>query len=131
MGRITSEQQCVPGYCTSSAPPSQPPANCTSLSSAVGLGYCYDLAGNLTAYSNGFTSAAFPNQWILLSQTFDTSGRLATVTSSPSGAQSAQPLFTADPASPCTAFGALQKWMYGTTLTVNKSYDNRMRVTGE
>ena len=47
MGRVLTEQQCVAGYCTSASVPSQPTPNCPSLSSAVGLQYCYDLSGNL------------------------------------------------------------------------------------
>src|SRR3984885_11332984 len=77
MGRVTSEQQCVVSFCTSAAIPSQPTANCTSLSSSVGLQYCYDLAGDLLAYSNGVTTIAagsYPQQALLFSQTFDAAG---------------------------------------------------------
>lgn len=133
MGRVVSEQQCVLGYCTSAAPPSAPPANCQSLPTANGLGYCYDLAGNPTAYSNGLTSDTFPQQYMLLSQGFDSVSRLNSVTNNtwttgtfPSN------LFTPDPSAGYTPFNALQNWTLGSgNLSVSKSYDNRLRVTGE
>ena len=139
MGRVSSEQQCVLGFCTSSAPPSAPSQNCASLSTAAGIAYCYDLAGDLTAYSNGLTSTAFPQQWALFSQTYDSAARLASVTvpSSPispwSGSNPALPpnLFTVNPTSGYTPLSTLQNWTMGTNLSVNKTYDPRQRVSSE
>jgi YD repeat-containing protein len=86
MGRVVSEQQCVAGYCTSNTAPSAPAPNCTSLGSSVGLQYCYDLAGDLLAYSNGVTTQAagttYPQHALLFSQTFDAAGRRLSVDSS-------------------------------------------------
>jgi YD repeat-containing protein len=133
MGRVLTEQQCVPGFCTSASVPSLPAANCPLLSNATGLQYCYDLAGNLTAYSNGLISSTFPQQWILLSQTFDAAGRLSSVSSLPSGSQTQVPLFSPNSTAgyEYTPFGALQSWNYGTALNAARIYDPRMRVTGE
>ncbi len=138
MGRVVSEQQCVLGFCTSAAPPAAPSANCPSLSSANGLSYCYDLAGDLTAYSNGLNSTAFPQQAILFSQGFDAAGRLSSVSipNSPSSPWISSPqlpgnLFTVNPTSGYAPFGALQNWTLGANLNVNRTYDDRLRVTGE
>lgn len=146
MGRIISEQQCVLGFCTSQAPPSAPPANCSVLPAANGLSYCYDLAGNLTAYSNGLNSTAYPQQSILFSQSFNGAGRLTSVGSSMTGAQLPGCLFNAQsgsdtPSQWCTQllsqpvytpFGALQNWtLGGGNISVTKTYDNRTRVLGE
>lgn len=132
MRRVVSEQQCVLGFCTSAAPPAPPQANCGSLPTASGISFCYDLAGDLTAYSNGLNSTAFSQQSVLFSQRFDTAGRLSSVTSSWSGPQLPSNLITADPASGYAAFGALQSWtLGGGNLSVTKSFDNRQRVTAE
>lgn len=133
MGRVVSESQCVLGYCTSAAPPSAPPANCQSLPTANGLGYCYDLAGNPTAYSSGLTSEAYPQQYMLFSQGFDSVSRLNSVTNN-TWATGTFPsnLFTPDPSAGYTPFNALQNWTLGSgNLSVSKSYDSRLRVTGQ
>lgn len=133
MGRVTSEQQCVLGFCTSAIPPPAPAANCQSLSTANGLAYCYDLAGNPTAYGNGLTSVAFPQQYMLFSQGFDSVSRLSSVTNGTwSGSTFPSNLFTSDPSYGYTPYNALQSWISGNgNLSVSKSYDGRMRVTGE
>jgi YD repeat-containing protein len=131
VGRPTTELQCVAGYCTSSSVPSQPSENCASLSSATGLQYCYDLAGNLTAYTNGITTSMAGNysqRAILLSQSFDNAGRLATVESSWNDSTHPTTLFSAQG---YTAFGALSNWQLGAHLEVTRNYDNRLRVTGQ
>lgn len=140
MGRVVSEQQCVFGFCTSVAPPPDPAGNCTT----NGLSYCYDLAGNLTAFSNGLNSTAYPQQSILFSQQFDAAGRLSFVGSSLTGTQLPGCLFNAQSgtaAAPCSTlppqpayspFGNLLHWTLGNgVLSVAKTYDNRLRVTGE
>jgi YD repeat-containing protein len=129
MGRVLTEQQCVAGYCTSTSVPSQPSLNCPSLSSATGLQYCYDFAGNLLAYSNGVTTAAagsYPQQALLFSQTIDAAGRLNSVSSSWNDATHPQLLFSSPVYTP---FNTLSSWQLGTQLTTTRSYDNRLRVT--
>lgn len=107
MGRIKSEQQCHLHNCTTGAPYS------TSTN--------YDLAGNPTFYTNGI-------QAIALSNSYDSAGRLKSVSNS---------LF--DPSHPATLFsgglytpaGGLQSFTLGTQINVVRGYDNRLRVTGE
>ena len=131
MGRVVTEQQCVAGFCTSASVPSQPTANCPKLSSATGLQYCYDLAGNLLAYGNGLTTQAagqYPQQALLFTQTFDAAGRLNSVGSSWSDATHPQTLFSAPVYTP---FNALSNWRLGTQLSTTRTYDVRLRVTGQ
>jgi YD repeat-containing protein len=131
MGRALTEQQCTTGYCTSASVPSQPSANCTSLSSAAGLQYCYDLAGNPLAYSNGLTTQAagqYPQHALLFAQTFDSVGRLNSLSSSWSDPTHPQSLFSAPVYTP---FNALSTWLLGTQLTTSRTYDTRLRVTGQ
>jgi len=132
MGRVLTERQCVAGYCTSTAAQTLPSANCTSLTSATGLQYCYDLAGNLLAYSNGVSTATvptYPQQAILFQQTFDTAGRLSAVYSSWNDTTHPSPLFSN--ATYSTA-NALTNWLLGAHLAVTRSYDPaRLWVTGQ
>ena len=150
MGRVTSEQQCTLGFCTSSAPPPPPSPNCASLPAASGLTYCYDLGGDLTAYSNGLNSTAFPQQNILFSQTFDTAGRLASVGvpdtlntpwvgeklpaclfDAQSASSTTQWCPNVPPQSAYSPFGQLTNWFLGNNLNVNRNFDVRLRTTGE
>jgi YD repeat-containing protein len=132
MGRVVSEQQCVAGYCTSTTAPSAPAPNCTSLGSAVGLQYCYDLAGDLLAYSNGVTTQAagttYPQQALLFSQTFDAAGRRLSVGSSWSDATHPGTLFSIPTYAP---INALSSWLLGTSLWTTRQYDNRLRVCSQ
>lgn len=128
MGRTLIEQQCAAGYCTSASIPSQPPANCTTLSSATGLQYCYDLVGNLLAYSNGVTTSTAGNyaqRAMLFSQTFDAAGRLGAVGSSWSDSTHPATLFKVNEYTP---FNALSNWTFGTSQIYGRSYDERLRV---
>ncbi len=138
-GRLLGEKQCVLGFCTSSVPP-QPQSNCA----ASGLAYCYDLAGDKTAYTNGLTSASFPQQSMLFMQAFDTTGRLASVGGQAGGSQNPTCLFNAQtgtatsngctqaPAQPTySPFGGLQSWSLGTNISVTSSYDTRLRLSVE
>lgn len=131
MGRITTEKQCVLGFCTSDSPPSPPSNNCNTLSTANGLSYCYDYSGDLTAYSNGLTSVKFPQNWMLFSQGFDQEGRLSSVSSSVNGSQLPPNLLTVEPSTGYTSFGALENWTFGGNLEVTKSYDTRLRVASK
>jgi YD repeat-containing protein len=131
MGRALTELQCAAGYCTTTSVPSQPAANCATLSSATGLQYCFDLAGNLLAYSNGLTTQAaglYPQHALLFGQTFDAAGRLNSVGSSWSDSTHPSPLFSAPTYTP---FNALSSWLLGTQLTTTRTYDNRLRVMGQ
>jgi hypothetical protein len=131
MGRVLTERQCVAGFCTSTAAQSSPSLNCTSLSNATGLQYCYDLIGNLLAYSNGVTTASvptYPQQALLFSQSFDSAGRLATVNSSWVDPTHPTPLFSNTTYSPASA---LTSWLLGAHVGVNRSYSTRLWVTGQ
>jgi YD repeat-containing protein len=131
MGRPLTEQQCVEGYCTSTSMPTNPPKNCAALTSATGLQYCYDLAGDLLAYSNGLTTQTagqYPQQALLFAQAFDSVGRLNSVSSSWSDSTHPQSLFSTPVYTP---FNALSSWLMGTQLTTSRYYDKNLRVTGQ
>jgi YD repeat-containing protein len=109
MGRLLSEQQCTKVNCTTGAP--------------YNPIYDYDLAGNLIHHSNGIGTLTFTN-------CYDAAGQLSLVLgvsascSSPTGMQ----LFS----SPSyTAAGGLSAATYGTGLTLSRTYDSRLRITGE
>jgi len=112
MGRVTSEQQCTPSNCTSTTP--------------YALTYGYDLAGNLGQYTNGIGS-------IMLSPTYDGATHLKTVASSWSDSLHPSTLFSATSVSPpaYNAAGGLMNATYGNGLTLSRTYDNRLRITGE
>jgi YD repeat-containing protein len=116
MGRIKNEQQCTP-------------SNCTTTPYALALNY--DLAGNLTSYSNA--------QGMTFSEAYDRAGRLQTLTSSSGNQQ----LFSAQAPSskiscsdPNSLFaynpsGGLSGAAFGNGVTVVRGYDNRLRTTCE
>jgi len=131
MARVLTEQQCVLGYCTSASVPANPAANCTSLPVADGLSYCYDLAGDLTAYGSGLNSTALSQQNIMLSRVFDPVARLSSMSSSWNPSQFPPNLLTVNSTSGYTPFGAAQNWTLGNHLNVSKSFDTRLRATGE
>jgi YD repeat-containing protein len=117
MGQVTSETQCTPnatgfGNCVTSSP------------NPFTLSYTYDLAGNLTQYTNGIGSIQFTPQ-------YDGAGRLSTLTSSWNDSLHPPTLFTADPSTGYTAAGAIQSMILGNNIFINKTYDNRLRTTGE
>jgi YD repeat-containing protein len=121
MGRITSEQQCAPSTSGS-------PGNCTTSSpTPFALTYTYDSAGNLTQYSNGLSSGP----QIVFTPQYDGAGRLSTLTSNWQDPTHPSILFTADPADGYTAPGGIQDILLGNNITVTKTYDNRLRTTGE
>lgn len=131
LGRVVSEQQCVAGYCTSTTVPSAPSANCTSLSGYNGLQYCYDLAGNLLAFSSGVTTASagsYPQAAMTFLQTFDSGGRLATLISSWSDSTHPPNLFNGQAYTPSNA---LSSWFIGPHILAGRTYDTRLRVTGQ
>jgi YD repeat-containing protein len=124
MGRILQEYQYTPAV----------QAGGTHYS----LDYAYDLTGNLYSSSNGTTARP-----ISFTYTLNSAGRLQTVTSSWTnlGAYPAQ-LFSAQRSTsqPCanslpesyTAFGSLMNAQFGGgSLTLNRAYDKRLRITCE
>lgn len=110
MGRIKTEQTCV--YPT-----------CTTTIAQYPMAYTYDLAGNITSYTNG-------NDSILYTKTYDNAGRLSSTTSTLTGPKYPSPLFSSPTYSPA---GSLSGATYGTGtgITLCRSYDNKLRVTGE
>lgn len=111
MGRVKSEQQCALGSCMQSTP--------------FSLGYNYDLAGNVTQGSNGLNT-------ITWSPTYDSAGRLSAVgaTTLWSDPQYPSNLFNANAYGPAGITG----WTLGTqnspSLTLQNTYDSRLRVNG-
>lgn len=108
MNRILQEQQCHRGKCS------------TPTTSTMH----YDLAGNPTYYSNGIGS-------IELSQMYDAAGRLQTIGSSLYGPQLPNypaNLFSVRAYNPA---GLIQNLNLGPIINVNRTYDNRLRITGQ
>lgn len=135
MGRVLSEQQCALSYCTNgsgpASPPSTPTVNCATLSSASGLQYCYDFAGNPLAFSNGVTTqtaGSYPQQAILFSETFDGASRLANVNSSWNDTSHPASLLSNTKYSPANA---LSNWLLGSSLWTARQYDDRLRVCNQ
>jgi YD repeat-containing protein len=140
MGRIWNEQQCTPAGCY------------TSTACLSGHSYWYDLAGNLTCSTNGIPDTPGSSAPLTFTSVFDGAERLqalqsswtpnsanpnaipnpacifqAQVTTSPS-----IPVCTQTTSTPYSAFGGLMSGSYGNgAVTLNRSYDNRLRVTGE
>lgn len=126
LGHIQNEQQCTPSNCSTSAP--------------YAPSYSYDLAGNLHTLSNGITTTPVVST-LSLTNAFDAAGRLQSMTSNWSDALHPATLFSAQagPTLPCTgnqsapyaAFGGLMNAAYGSGLSLNRSYDSRLRTTCE
>ncbi|WP_263359538.1 RHS repeat domain-containing protein [Acidicapsa ligni] len=126
MGQAISEQQCTPSNCASLKPYSSQAK--------------FDLAGNLTYYTNGITTTPGLNALLSFTSSYDGADRLLSVKSSwndsllhPSSIFSAQ-----SPSSgPCgqrysyAAFGGLLNATLGSNLTLSRSYDSRLRRTCE
>jgi YD repeat-containing protein len=115
MGRSKSEQQCTPSNCTSATP--------------YALSYGYDLAGNLTSYSNGLSSTpgAGTNP-LTFTQLFDEAGRLQTVSSTWSNSTHPASLFSAPVYAPP---GALTNATYGNGVKLNRNYNSQLLPTSE
>ena len=127
MNRILSEQQCtLANNCTTSANPYQ-------------LTYNYDLAGNLTYYTNGLTASSpgVGNGLLSFTGTYysgsNTTGRLQNLAAT--WKSSTINLFTVPSGSATPGYapqGALQTATYGSNaLTLNRTYDQRLRITSE
>jgi YD repeat-containing protein len=112
--------------------------------------YTYDLAGSLWTITDGTTLSptATPAATITFTNTYDNAEHLVSVTSNwadPSGSTSPthpSPLFSVPTSTitpprpnsisvPYTAFGTLANATYGSGLTLNRAYDNRLRLTCE
>jgi len=127
MGRIQSEQQYTP-------------ANVAS-GTTYAPAYSYDLAGDLISSTDGVTPTPVAGTTLTFTSSFDAAGRLQTLTSNWSDATHPATLFSAAPGkSPCAnsspvpsyaAFGGLMNAVYGSSLTLNRSYDNRLRTLCE
>ena len=109
MGRVLNEKQCTKANCATGAPYSPV--------------YDYDLAGNVIHHSNGIGTLTFTN-------CYNGAGQLSLVVgvntscSSPTG----QSLFSSASYTPA---GGLSSATYGTGLTLSRTYDSRLRITGE
>ena len=139
MGRIANEQQYTPANVASSTPYSPQ--------------YSYDLAGNLAYSTDGVTpvpataSAQLPScsvsapSWaatatiLNFANCYDAAGRLQTLASNWAIVGTAQSLFSAPPSrgTPSyAAFGGLTNAAFGNAgIALNRTYDNRLRITGE
>jgi hypothetical protein len=107
MGRILGERQCHQASCTTGVP-----YNSTA---------SYNFLGNLSSLLSDVHA-------IGLAQTYDSAGHLQSVVSSWSDPTHPGNLFTAGSYMP---FGAIQSMTLGTNINVTKTYDLRLRVTGE
>jgi RHS repeat-associated protein len=104
IGRTTYTYQAPPSiYGTSSYP----------------VAYTYDLAGDMTSYTNGFG--------ITLTQIFDTATRATQLTSSWVDSQHPATLITVDPASGYFPNGALRKATYGNGLMESSVLNSRFQ----
>jgi YD repeat-containing protein len=133
MGRLSNEQQCALGHCSSGPPP---PCTGNGNNAPYYQTYCYDLAGNTTWYVNGVTnvpgaplvSGGYP---ITFALTYDADSRPLAITSPWNDANHPAPLFTVNPSSGYSPADALQNFTLSNNLSVARTYDNRLRVTGE
>jgi YD repeat-containing protein len=107
MGRITREQQCHLSKCTTGTPDTNTME--------------YDLAGNLTVFSVG-------NPSISLGYSYDAADRLKGVGSSMFSESMPGNVLSVGSYWP---FGAIQTMTLGTNVNVTRTYDNRLRPTGE
>jgi len=127
MGRVQSEQQCTPN--------ASGPGNCTSSSSnPFAMSYLYNQAGNLTSYTSGASNIPTVGS-ITFGLQYDGADRLQSLNSSWNPVASSSggefSLFTADPGKGYTPAGAIWNMFLGNDIYVNKTYDNRLRITGE
>jgi YD repeat-containing protein len=109
--------------------------------------YTYDLAGNLTSSTDGVApnppqaaqsspcaSSPTPGATLTFTNCFDAAGRLQGVASNWIDPTHPQALFAAPPNSSqpsYASFGGLLNATFGNGLTLSRTYDNRLRITGE
>jgi YD repeat-containing protein len=106
IGRVQTESQCTPANCSSGAPYS--------------LSYSYDYAGNLTMYTNGIGTIGFTQQ-------YDGANRLLNITSTWNDSTHPSGLFNVESYNPF----AIAQFTMGNGISVQRTYDSRMRITGE
>jgi YD repeat-containing protein len=146
MGRVLNERQFVPGGSTNGTitPPS---GICSNRGAETGISYCYDLAGDLTFSTNGMNSSAYlgGQSPIGLTYTYDVAGRLGMVTSNytnsnvypanlfspPTGQEQLPCAGTPSAAAQYWPFGGLMNAVLGNGITLNRTYDNRLRTSCE
>jgi YD repeat-containing protein len=115
VGRPLSAQQCTPSNCSSTTP--------------YALTYGYDLAGNLTYYTNGLASTPRAGSSPLtFTQAFDSAGRLQNVMSTWSDSTHPATLFSAPTYAPP---GALTGALYGNGITLGRIYNNQLLPSTE
>lgn len=115
MGRPLNVQQCTPSNCNSAAP--------------YMLGYGYDLAGNLTAYTNGLSATPGAGQGPLtFGQAFDSAGRLLNVTSTWNDSTHPSTLFSAPTYAPP---GMVTGAIYGNAITTGRGFNTVLLPTSE
>lgn len=115
MGRPLNVQQCTPSNCSSAAP--------------YTLGYGYDLAGNLTSYTNGLSATPGAGQGPLtFVQVFDSAGRLQDVTSTWSDNTHPSTLFSAPTYAPP---GMVTGATYGSAITIGRGFNTVLLPTSE
>lgn len=107
MGRVEREQQCHLSHCTSGVPYEN-----TS---------DYNLAGNPTSFTSNVNSVGFV-------YSYDAAGRLLTLGSALVDSTHPGSLLSIGSYTPA---GAIQSMTLGPNINVTRTYDNRLRVTGE
>jgi RHS repeat-associated protein len=115
MGRVTSDEQCASiGNCTGT--------------SAYALSYTYDLAGDVTQFTNGLTGSSA----MTFTSQYSSAGRLSAVNGPVSPGGQSTPLFIA---SSYTPVGALQNALIGTGsvpgINFHRDYNSRLLPTDE
>jgi YD repeat-containing protein len=113
MGRMQTEQQCTFSNCKTGV--SYNPC------------YDYDLAGNVVHHSNGIGTLLFANGYNSAGQLNQVN--VATPTTCSGTSYTAGITLFSSPS--YTAAGSLSTATYGTGLTLSRTYDNRLRITGE
>jgi len=115
MGRPLSAQQCTPSNCASAAP--------------YELSYGYDLAGNLTNYTNGLSNTPGAGSIPLtFTQIFDSAGRLQNVTSTWSDNTHPATLFSAQSYAPP---GVLTGAIFGNGITLGRVFNPQLLPNSE
>jgi YD repeat-containing protein len=126
MGRLLNERECVLGVCTSGP---TPPCAVAGSNVQYYQAYCYDLAGNVIWSANGVTNVPGVTS-VGFTGGFDQGGRLTSLNSSWSDATHLSGLFSASSSTAFIPSGSLQNFNIGNSV-LNRTYDNRVRVTGE
>jgi YD repeat-containing protein len=115
MGRPLSAQQCTPSNCATAVP--------------YELDAGYDLAGNLTSYTNGLASTPGAGSGPLtFSQTFDSAGRLQNLMSTWSDSVHPSALISAPTYAPP---GMVTSAAFGNGITLGRVYNSDLLPTSE